>query len=46
LEALCRILPGGSEREKVLEGYRDVRRRLGAVGAPRHAAALILQSLK
>ncbi len=46
LEALCRILPGGSDREKMLEGYRDVRRRLGAVGAPRHAAALILDFVK
>ena len=46
LEALCRILPGGSDREKMLEGYRDVRRRLGAVGAPHHAAALILDFVK
>ena len=46
LEALCRILPGGSDREKMLGGYRDVRRRLGAVGAPHHAAALILDFVK
>lgn len=44
-EQLVTILPGGSRREEMLHGYDEVRQRLGAPGAPAHAAQLILQTL-
>ncbi|MCR4773216.1 MAG: lipid-A-disaccharide synthase [Prevotella sp.] len=43
---LGKILPGGSERDKMLEGYAEVHRRIGETGAPDKAASLIVESLK
>ncbi len=40
------ILPGGAAREAQLQGYEDMAARLGAPGAPQHAAALIVKLLK
>lgn len=45
-EQLITILPGGSRREEMLRGYDEVRQRLGAPGAPAHAAKLILSALR
>lgn len=42
---LTAILPGAPEREKMLEGYTDIRRRLGAHGAAANAARTIAVSL-
>jgi len=41
---LLRILPDGEGREAMLRGYDEVARRLGAPGAPQHAADCILRS--
>lgn len=40
---LASILPGGSAREAQLAGYEEMARRLGAPGAPRRAAELIVK---
>ncbi len=40
---LSQILPGGSAREAMLEGYREVRERLGKRGAAERAASLIVR---
>lgn len=40
------ILPGTSGRETMLRGYELMRERLGNVGAPSHAAELIVQRIK
>lgn len=40
------ILPGGSRRERQLQGYAEVRARLGETGAPHHAAKRILDLLQ
>lgn len=40
------ILPGTSGRETMLRGYELMRERLGNVGAPSHAAELIIQRIK
>ena len=40
------ILPGGTEREAQLEGYRLMAERLGKPGAPAHAAELITERLQ
>ena len=42
---LASILPGGSAREAQLQGYKDMAARLGAPGAPKHAADLIVKTL-
>lgn len=42
---LTDILPGAPAREKMLEGYADIRRRLGAHGAAANAARTIAASL-
>lgn len=43
-QQLLRILPDGEGREAMLRGYDEVARRLGAPGAPQHAADCILRS--
>lgn len=43
---LAAILPGGKQREAMLQGYEEVARRLGAPGAPKRAAQLIVRLLK
>ncbi|MBQ0021108.1 MAG: lipid-A-disaccharide synthase [Bacteroidales bacterium] len=40
------ILPGASGRETMLRGYELMREHLGNVGAPSHAAELIIQRIK
>ena len=40
---LSQILPGGSARAAMLEGYREVRERLGKRGAAERAASLIVR---
>ncbi|MBR4921127.1 MAG: lipid-A-disaccharide synthase [Prevotella sp.] len=42
---LEKILPGGNEREKMLEGYEEVHRRLGDSQAPRVAAQKMYELL-
>ena len=42
---LASILPDGSAREKQIAGYEEVAARLGAPGAPLHAAKLIVKKL-
>lgn len=42
---LALIMPGGANRESMLHDYGVMRERLGDVGAPRHAAHLILKKL-
>lgn len=39
------ILPGGTKREQMLEGYESMIKRLGEPGAPQHAASRILGML-
>lgn len=39
------ILPGGRQRQPMLDGYQLMTDRLGAPGAPDHAAALIIHRL-
>lgn len=43
---LTDILPGGKGRDAQLEGYEEVARRLGAAGAPIHAAHEMVKWLK
>lgn len=43
---LTAILPGAPERDKMIEGYADIRRRLGAHGAAANAARTILTTLR
>ncbi|MBP5772195.1 MAG: lipid-A-disaccharide synthase [Bacteroidaceae bacterium] len=43
---LSTILPGGSAREHQLAGYEDVAQRLGATGAPQHAAQEMIACLQ
>lgn len=45
-EELSKILPGGSGREQMLEGYAEVWRRLGDECAPRNAARQMVAILK
>ena len=40
------ILPGGPKRQKMLDDYEDVHRRLGESDAPDHAAKLMIQLLQ
>jgi len=40
------ILPGGDKRQKMLEGYKEVFRRLGESNAPDRAAELMIKLLK
>jgi len=42
---LEKILPGGSERQCMLDDYEEVHRRLGDSDAPDHAASLIVRFL-
>ena len=42
---LASILPGGNAREAQLQGYEEMARRLGAPGAPHHAAEQMLKCL-
>lgn len=39
------ILPGGERRQRMLDGYQLMAQRLGAPGAPDHAAELILKRI-
>ena len=41
-QRLDAILPGGAERQTMLEGYEDVHRRLGESNAPNRAAQMIV----
>ena len=43
---LFRILPGNDARETMLQGYDEVRQRLGNPGAPRQAADRVLTQLR
>ncbi len=43
---LGEILPGGEKREAQLDGYRRMNERLGTPGAPRRAAAEMVELLK
>ena len=43
---LARILPGGEGREVMLQGYQEVRRRLGNQCAPDEAARLMVSGLR
>ena len=43
---LLAILPGGTDREKMLAGYREVERRLGSESAPDNAAHLMVKLLE
>ena len=43
---LARILPGGEGREAMLQGYEEVRRRLGESNAPDCAASLMCKLLR
>lgn len=45
-EQLRAILPDGEKRSRMLAGYARMRERLGEVGAPRNAAAIIVKALK
>ena len=40
------VLPGGFRREKMLEGYSEVKRRLGTAVAPDNAARLMVELLR
>ena len=42
---LATILPGGTRREAMLDGYRCVRERLGSESAPHNAARIIVSKL-
>lgn len=42
---LCRILPGGEGRQRMLQGYARMAERLGEPGAPQHAASEMLRWL-
>lgn len=41
--ALADIMPGGSRREPLLQGYAEVRQRLGTLDAPQEAARIIAE---
>ena len=43
---LAKILPGGSNRQRMLDDYQEVHRRLGESDAPDRAAALMIKLLK
>jgi len=43
---LAAILPGGKGRDAMLEGYAEVRQRLGSNKAPDNAARIIVRLLK
>ena len=43
---LAGIVADGPEREKQLEGYAVIRRRLGEAGAARRAADIIINDLR
>jgi len=43
---LCRILPGGEQRQRQIDGYRDMRERLGNNDAAATAAAILFKDLK
>jgi lipid-A-disaccharide synthase len=45
-QRLDAILPGGAERQRMLEGYEDVHRRLGESNAPNRAAQMIVSLLR
>ena len=45
-QRLDAILPGGAERQTMLEGYEDVHRRLGESNAPNRAAQMIVSLLR
>ena len=45
-QSLERILPGGSDRQRMLLDYEEVHRRLGEGDAPSRAADIMLQLLK
>ena len=44
-QELCRILPGGEGRQRMLQGYARMAERLGEPGAPQHAASEMLRWL-
>ena len=44
--ALTAILPGGKGRQPMLDGYAEVRRRLGKQGAPANAARIMVGMLR
>lgn len=46
IQELSAILPGQPKREKMLEGYKIVHERLGQLGAPDHAADLMIKLLR
>lgn len=43
---LLDILPGTEGRERQLQGYQEMAERLGGVGAPTHAAQLMIERIK
>ena len=43
---LERILPGGDDRQRMLDDYEEVHRRLGESHAPDRAAAIMIEQLK
>ncbi len=43
---LAAILPGGGERNGQLQGYEEMARRLGGVGAPAKAAKMMVKKLR
>ena len=43
---LAKILPGGSDRQRMLDDYQEVNRRLGESDAPDRAAQLMVKLLK
>jgi lipid-A-disaccharide synthase len=43
---LEKILPGGSDRQRMLEDYEEVHQRLGESDAPDRAAELMIKLLK
>ena len=43
---LAKILPGGSDRQRILDDYQEVNRRLGESDAPDRAAELMFRLLK
>ena len=45
-DQLCRIFPNMPERDKMLAGYQDVRKRLGTLVAPDNAATIMYDFIK
>lgn len=43
---LAAILPGGGDRDRQLQGYEEMARRLGGVGAPAKAAKMMVEKLR